>query len=129
MSDYINRADALAELCYKCTSLRGCGTYHSECDEYKALSSIPAADVRENVCGRWTRSIGGQTVCSNCWKCPTDGLDAQIWNDWFPQFCPWCGADMRVLADNLASAVERSAEDCLAPRDVWDNLLGTEGDD
>ena len=33
-------------------------------------------------------------ICPICGKDKFDGLDADIWADWMPNFCPHCGAPM-----------------------------------
>lgn len=62
----------------------------------EALKSIPAADVRPVVRGRWELTMMddgyGEYQLYKCNKC--GGLTAQRRN-----FCPNCGADMRE-ADN-----------------------------
>ena len=41
--------------------------------------------------GEWTP---GDSICPICEKNKFDGLDADIWADWMPNFCPNCGAPM-----------------------------------
>lgn len=36
----------------------------------------------------------GNPICPICGKNKFDGLDADIWADWMPNFCPHCGAPM-----------------------------------
>ena len=91
----------------------GCYTYHYElkdwdlfqCEELdkgkpwdghtskdvRRLLSIPAADVAPVVHGRWT---DGDPYCPICRKNKFVGLDADIWADWKPDYCPNCGAKM-----------------------------------
>ena len=58
------------------------------------LSEIPAADVRENVKGQWTREVLGSTsgygttVMYRCSACKTLSINEY-------RFCPRCGADMK----------------------------------
>lgn len=61
------------------------------------ISKIPAADVAPVVHGRW--EIGNQ-FCPVCGKDKFAGLDADIWCDWLPDYCPNCGARMDGGADN-----------------------------
>lgn len=42
--------------------------------------------------GKWTN---GERECPCCGKDKFKDLDADIWADWRPNFCPNCGADMR----------------------------------
>ena len=46
--------------------------------------------------GRW---IGGDPYCPICKKDKFRGLDADIWADWQPPYCPNCGAKMDGGAD------------------------------
>lgn len=51
-----------------------------------------AKDVAQVRHGRWN----SDETCSCCGKKSTEGLDAEKWNYWFPDFCPHCGAIMNV---------------------------------
>ena len=42
--------------------------------------------------GHWEN---GNSICPCCGKDKFEGLDADIWADWKPNYCPNCGADMR----------------------------------
>lgn len=55
------------------------------------LSDIPAADVRLVVYGQWEP---GNPVCPVCGEDKFKGIDADIWADWQPLFCPNCGCYM-----------------------------------
>ena len=90
----------------------GCYTYHYElkdwdlfqCEELdkgkpwdghtskdvRRLLSIPAADVEPVRHGRWEC----QKPCPVCGEDRFKGLDADIWADWEPPYCPNCGAKM-----------------------------------
>ena len=41
--------------------------------------------------GKW---INGDRDCPVCGKDKFSGLDADIWSDWKPDYCPNCGAKM-----------------------------------
>ena len=68
------------------------------CDQYAldfALMDVdeaPSADVRPVVHGRWEP---GNPICPICGESKFKELDADIWADWMPPYCPNCGADMR----------------------------------
>ena len=53
------------------------------------LEIIPAADVATVRHGRW---IDGDPYCPICKKDKFRGLDADVWADWKPDYCPNCGA-------------------------------------
>ena len=56
----------------------------------------PAADVAPVRHGRWEN---GNPICPVCGGDKFKDLDADIWCDWKPAFCPNCGADMRGIND------------------------------
>ena len=55
------------------------------------IESLPAADVAPVRHGRW---IDGDPYCPICRKDKFRGLDADVWSDWKPDYCPNCGARM-----------------------------------
>lgn len=57
----------------------------SICDSYTEVDAEP---VRH---GHW---INGDCICPCCGKDKFKDLDADIWSDWQPKFCPNCGAKM-----------------------------------
>lgn len=60
-------------------------------DAAMIVEELPAANVREDVHGEWEP---GNPVCPVCGESKFKGLDADIWADWQPPFCPNCGARM-----------------------------------
>ena len=54
--------------------------------------AIAALQEPERKKGQWK---DGDEKCPVCGKSKFEGLDADIWADWKPPFCPNCGADMR----------------------------------
>ena len=59
------------------------------------VDAIPAADVAPVRHGRWECN----KPCPVCGGDRFDGLDADIWADWEPPYCPNCGAKMGGGAD------------------------------
>ena len=57
----------------------------------KILNQFPVADVAPVRHGRW---IDGDPYCPICRKDKFRGLDADVWADWQPDYCPNCGAKM-----------------------------------
>ena len=55
------------------------------------VANEPAADVAPVVRGEWEN---GNPICPVCGQDKFKGLDADIWADWQPPFCPQCGAKM-----------------------------------
>lgn len=81
MSDYISREEALKKLH---TSFLGLdyGKYSMTTNLFK---SIPSADVKENIHGKWTvDEIDLKMYCSNCRK----------YSGGHENFCPYCGCQM-----------------------------------
>lgn len=52
--------------------------------------SLPAADVAPVRHGQWECN----KPCPVCGEDRFKGLDADIWADWEPPYCPHCGAKM-----------------------------------
>ena len=57
----------------------------------EALRPITREQVEKVWRGEWEP---GNPICPICGKDKFDGLDADIWADWMPNFCPHCGAPM-----------------------------------
>ena len=55
------------------------------------VDKIPAADVAPVRHGRWEP---GNPICPVCGENKFKDLDADVWADWQPKFCPNCGARM-----------------------------------
>ena len=63
-----------------------------------AISALkgPTREQVEKVWrGEWEP---GNPICPICGKDKFDRLDADIWADWMPNFCPNCGAPMTYKA-------------------------------
>ena len=58
---------------------------------YAVIETFPAADVVEVVHGKWEP---GNPICPVCGENKFKDLDADVWADWQPKFCPNCGARM-----------------------------------
>ena len=56
-----------------------------------ALRPVTREQVEKVWRGGWEP---GNLICPICGKDKFDGLDADIWADWMPNFCPHCGAPM-----------------------------------
>ena len=55
------------------------------------IEELPAADVVPVRHGQWEN---GNPICPVCGGDKFKDLDADIWCDWQPAFCPNCGAKM-----------------------------------
>ena len=64
----------------------------------KALRPITKEQVEKVWRGEWEP---GNPICPICGKNKFDGLDADIWADWMPNFCPSCGAPMTDKAVDM----------------------------
>ena len=60
-----------------------------------ALRPVSREQVEKVWRGEWEP---GNPICPICGKDKFDGLDADIWADWMPNFCPHCGAPMTYEA-------------------------------
>lgn len=63
---------------------------------YDEMKNLPTADVAPVVHGKWE---SGNPICPICGNDKFKGLDADIWADWMPPFCPNCGAKMDLKED------------------------------
>lgn len=89
VSEYIKRDVAISAI------KNVIGNLDHECksmmDFYSALWDTPTSDVVEVRHGRWEP---GNPICPICGEDKFKGLDADIWSDWTPKYCPNCGALM-----------------------------------
>lgn len=65
------------------------GKFDCLMNENRAIDII--ADVAPVARGEWEN---GNPICPVCGQNKFKGLDADIWADWQPPFCPYCGAKM-----------------------------------
>ena len=63
-----------------------------------ALRPVSREQVEKVWRGGWEP---GNPICPICGKDKFDGLDADIWADWMPNFCPHCGAPMTDAAVDM----------------------------
>ena len=93
MTEYIERK-AIRDALYDADAITMSGV--------KILNQFPVANVAPVRHGRW---IDGDPYCPICRKDKFRGLDADIWADWQPDYCPNCGAkmDMRSTVNNNAN--------------------------
>lgn len=67
--------------------------------------------IREQVEKVWRGEWEpGNSICPICGKGKFDGLDADIWADWMPNFCPNCGAPM---TDEAVEIIMERLEDMI----------------
>lgn len=57
---------------------------------YEHFLDLPSVTPQQKV-GRW---INGDHICPCCGENKFKDLDADIWADWQPKYCPNCGAKM-----------------------------------
>lgn len=60
-------------------------------DMLSEVIDAPASDVEPVRQGKWEP---GNPICPVCGKDKFNDLDADIWSDWTPAYCPNCGAKM-----------------------------------
>lgn len=72
------------------------GKEHDGVTLQSVIDNIPTADVRENVKGEWEEiaesGLCDLRRCSNCGHIEAVGLETITPK---PNYCPFCGADMR----------------------------------
>lgn len=86
MVEYIDRQAAIEKIRYEGIYDSGYSDEEREDDVVDMIESIPVADVRPVMQGKWILKDDGRAHCS---MCDTPG-NSHVWN-----FCPNCGADMR----------------------------------
>ena len=64
---------------------------HDAIEIMAEIHYMPAADVATVRHGRWEP---GNPICPVCGENKFKDLDADVWADWQPKFCPNCGARM-----------------------------------
>ena len=88
MAEYIEREAAIKELMNDAPEQVGYSREDAaDCIRYMDT----AADVAPVRHGRWN---DGDPYCPICRKDKFRGLDADVWADWKPDYCPNCGAKM-----------------------------------
>ena len=95
MAEYIEREALIRRI--KEIHCADCDSYHGvRCracwvdDTLDYIDSEPAAEVAPVRHGRWKCN----KPCPVCGGDRFEGLDADIWADWEPPYCPNCGAKM-----------------------------------
>ena len=61
-------------------------------ESIEALNMAIDSLKKPNIHGHWE---DGNNICPKCGENKFKGLEADIYADWQPNFCPNCGADMR----------------------------------
>ena len=82
MDEYIKRDEAIEAVKH---------AWEKGLDPSQYIEIIPTSDVATVRHGRW---IDGDPYCPICKKDKFRGLDADVWADWKPDYCPNCGAKM-----------------------------------
>ena len=63
-------------------------------DFKRAIRTIPAGTIIDVAPVRHGQWEPGNPICPVCGENKFKDLDADIWCDWLPDFCPNCGAKM-----------------------------------
>lgn len=82
--EYIEREAAIKSVCDSMPHICRLDDCGKGCQEVSAIISIPAADVRPVVHGKW-KAYNNTYICSAC------GRPISFWQS---NFCPNCGANM-----------------------------------
>lgn len=99
MAEYIKLEDAINTITDLAGKAPTRSAYEAVWKSARMLKKIPTADVAPVVHGRWEN---GNPICPVCGEDKFKDLDADIWCDWLPPFCPNCGAKMSGGADHGA---------------------------
>ena len=96
MAEYIERESLVRQIICNMTEFIGAPDEVQKHDEQcnyaiDMIEDAQAADVAPVVHGRWEP---GNPICPVCGGNKFKDLDADIWCDWQPDFCPNCGAKM-----------------------------------
>ena len=76
--------------------------WSQDCEALKVALFALRGPTREQVEKVWRGGWEpGNPICPICGKDKFDGLDADIWADWMPNFCPHCGAPMTDKAVDM----------------------------
>lgn len=86
MDKYIKKEEAIRALLNDAPEQVG----YSREDAADCIRYMDAADVEPVRHGRWECG----KPCPVCGRDRFEGLDADIWADWEPPYCPNCGAKM-----------------------------------
>ena len=97
--DAISRADMLDAV--------GHGTTYTSEEVQNIVNSLPPATPPQKI-GHW---IDGDDKCPCCGKSKFEGLDADIWADWQPKFCPNCGTKMLPTGSDCNSCEHQNEVD------------------
>ena len=94
MDEYIGCRNCNSPNCKGCNiktleTMLNNGKFDCLMDENRCIN--PANDVAPVRHGRWEP---GNPICPVCGENKFKDLDADIWCDWLPDFCPNCGANM-----------------------------------
>lgn len=92
MAKYIERGAAIKSLLNDSPEQ----VYYSREDAADCIRYMDAADVAPARHGQWEPV---NPICPVCGENKFKGLDADIWCDWLPDYCPNCGARMDGGAD------------------------------
>ena len=97
MAEYIDRNYIVKAYIDLCKALNQKSKICPGADEptvknvFAIVMHAPAADVAPVVHGKWEP---GNPICPVCGENKFKDLDADVWADWQPKFCPNCGARM-----------------------------------
>ena len=96
MAEYIERESLVRQIICNMTEFVGAPDDVQKHDEQcnyaiDMIEDALIADVAPVVHGRWEP---GNPICPVCGGNKFKDLDADIWCDWQPDFCPNCGTKM-----------------------------------
>lgn len=106
MGRYIDADKLKSEFDYEYIDMDKTATFVHYCHILEIINKQPTADVRENEKGEWEEiaesGLSDLRRCSNCGHIEAVGLEIITPK---PNYCPFCGADMRPI-----TALSKNAE-------------------
>lgn len=97
MAEYIDREAVIEKFRRMLRVKHGTNERFFADSVFAIIENFPAADVVPVQHGEWEN---GNPICPVCGEDKFKGLDADIWCDWQPDYCPNCGAKMDEEAKN-----------------------------
>lgn len=84
--------------CNDCIHVDVC-QYKTDPERKNCIDKHSKTDIRLLVRARWIITYSG-AYCSRCATKSTSGISSEFLNSWLPDWCPHCGAYMKIGGKN-----------------------------